>query len=299
MFTENDGTARGKYRFTAETSVFIALLAATGLVGHFASNYNALMSWLLTLALMTTVVIAAGYNIKKLFFGFLVDQRNRYSLSRLQTLVWTLIILSAFLTAVFINLHTDAVDPLAVAIPEELWVLMGISVTSLLGSPMLLNQKRESGLEGTKDSDMAEKRDEAAAAFSAKKETAGKPPHMNTDVDGKPVAMDGAIVEKLDPKNANWSDLFKGEAANNFKYLDISRIQMFYFTFILVIAYCFRLGQMFAGYANADGLGSSIESLPAISGGMLALLGISHTAYLGNKAIPARRVPDANSDGGG
>lgn len=70
-------------------------------------------------------------------------------------------------------------------------------------------------------------------------------------------------------------------------YLDISRIQMFFFTFILLVAYGYYLGQMFLNYGEGY---ETIDSLPAISAGMLALLGISHSAYLGNKAIPGRKA---------
>jgi hypothetical protein len=260
---------------------FIGLLVLIGFVGYWVAKYNGLMAWLLIMGLMAAMVISAGKDIQGFFFGFLIDERNRYSLSRLQTLVWTILILSAYLTAVFINLRTHAPDALAVAIPEQLWVLMGISVTSLLGSPLLVNQKREEGNE----SEMVKKAalDRAARAVNSPADAPS----------AEPLSLDGEIVVKQDPRQATWSDLFKGEAANNHNYLDISRVQMFFFTFILVVAYGFYLGQMFAGYSDGEGYENTISSLPAISSGMLALLGISHTAYLGNKTVPARRASGA------
>jgi len=260
---------------------FILILVLIGFVGFWVAKYNGLMAWLLTMGLMTAMVISAGKDIQGFFFGFLIDERNRYSLSRLQTLVWTILILSAYLTAVFINLRSNATDGLAIAIPEQLWVLMGISVTSLLGSPLLVNQKRKEGDEG-------ELVNEAALKQAT---VAGSPQAVESAMEV--VTLDGEIVLKQDPQQATWSDLFKGEAANNHKYLDISRVQMFFFTFILVVAYGFYLGQMFAGYSDGEGFENSISSLPAFSSGMIALLGISHTAYLGNKTVPARRASTA------
>lgn len=268
----NTGSIRASHYY------FIAILVLIGVAGFWVAKYNGLWAWLLTMGLMSAMVISAGKNIKGFFFGFLIDERNRYSLSRLQVLVWTILVLSAYLTAVFINLKSGAPDALAVAIPEELWVLMGISATSLLGSPLLVNQKREEGSEAER----------ARQAALDKKSGAGDSV-ADAAPATEPVILDGEIVLNLKPENATWSDLFKGELTNNHEYLDISRVQMFFFTFILVVGYSFYLGQMFAGYADGEGIENSISSLPAISSGMLALLGISHTAYLGNKTVPARR----------
>lgn len=282
---ENGSQSEGKvFGIKVSTLVFLALLAATGLVQWLLAKTNSVFAWLLTLLLMAVVVISAGKNIKHLFFGFLIDERNRYSLSRLQLILWTLVVLSGYITAVSINLHYGASEPLAIAVPQELWVLMGISVTSLLGSPLLLNQRR--------DSDPGQVDGGGGGVASASPKLAPK-----KDIDGNAVRLDGEVVEKEDPEKAQWSDLFKGETANNFRYLDISRIQMFYFTFILVVAYGFALGRMFSGYADNDqAFGNTIESLPVVSSGMVVLLGISHTAYLGYKSVPSRRKPENESN---
>jgi len=269
-----DAPSKPKYQFKSSSAFFIGLLAATGLVGVLVAKANPLLAWLLTMALMAAVVIAAGYNIKNLYFGFLIDRRNRYSLSRLQILIWTLLVLSAYLTAAFVNIRADAEDALAVAIPHELWVLMGISVTSLLGSPLLMNQRRS-----------PQEPRPATTKKTAPRRTARKTANRAVE---KKVTADGEVVEYAEPWDATWSDLFKGETKGSDDYLDISRVQMFFFTFILVIAYGYYLGRMFFEQGRGEGF-ETIESLPAISGGMLALLGISHSAYLGNKAIPSRR----------
>ena len=100
-----------------------------------------------------------------------------------------------------------------------------------------------------------------------------------------------------DDRKSSWRDLFCGEDKDNNDFLDISRVQMFYFTFILVLTYAFTIG---AEMLSLGGEGMGISELPPVSAGMLALLGISHSAYLGRKSISpgstdTPTAPGANS----
>jgi hypothetical protein len=81
------------------------------------------------------------------------------------------------------------------------------------------------------------------------------------------------------PEEAQWTDLFMGEEAGNAAWLDLGKVQMFFFTIILAFAYAVNLGELFqdAGIIN---------EFPTFDDGMVALLGISHAGYLTNKAIP-------------
>ncbi len=81
----------------------LVLLAAAGLVAHF---------------------------VKDNILAILVDGRNRFSLSRFQLTLWTIVVLG-LLTGVFVGrLLAGVQDPLNVEIPSELLILMGISVGS-------------------------------------------------------------------------------------------------------------------------------------------------------------------------
>jgi hypothetical protein len=97
--------------------------------------------------------------------------------------------------------------------------------------------------------------------------------------EGVTASTDGKLVVKSSPGEANWYDLFMGEEAGNGSHLDLGKVQMFYFTWVLVIAY---------GAALADALHglSTVHSFPALDKGMVALLGISHAGYLTNNALP-------------
>jgi hypothetical protein len=69
---------------------------------------------------------ATGYGL----VGVLIDGRGRYSLSRLQLVMWTLLVLSTLLGLFFSSGYSKAGIDAAFKIPQNLLVLMGISVGS-------------------------------------------------------------------------------------------------------------------------------------------------------------------------
>lgn len=87
-------------------------------------------------------------------------------------------------------------------------------------------------------------------------------------------------------------DLVRGETVADAKVLDVTRVQLLLLTGAALIAYGYALVQM----AQASSEGGAIETLPPVSGGLLAIMGISHTAYIGRKAVPAVAGP-ADGDG--
>ena len=65
------------------------------------------------------------------------------SLSRLQMFLWTVLVLSGLMTAAISNVATNQTDPLTIALPQELLILMGISTTTLVATPLVLNPKKK------------------------------------------------------------------------------------------------------------------------------------------------------------
>jgi hypothetical protein len=88
------------------------------------------------------------------------------------------------------------------------------------------------------------------------------------------------VVVNTNPANARFADLFTGEEVGNCTQLDLGKIQLFYFTFILVFVYAVALGTLFLSQVKV------INVFPDVNAGVLTILGISHAAYLTNKAIP-------------
>ncbi len=78
------------------------------------------------------MVIGQGATGLKL--GLLIDARNRLSLSRMQIIFWTILILSSLLVAALGNVNLGEVSPLSIKIPPEVLGLIGISATSLVGA---------------------------------------------------------------------------------------------------------------------------------------------------------------------
>ena len=226
-------------------------------------NIGLLETWIIIAILLTLSLSIIGHGITGLLKGVLVDDRNMVSLSRFQTVLWTILILSALITAFLSNLAAGKENPLSIKIPEELWALMGISVTSLVGSPLI---------KSTKHSRDVHKEDEEAAKDQLKKK----------GLDEKKTYFKGQIVVYKEPEMASFSNLFEGEEAGNAARVDLAKVQMFYFTVILVLAYAVALGKMFAS-------NTFITEFPSLDPSMIWLLGISHGGYLLHKAVPHTR----------
>jgi len=92
------------------------------------------------LALFTLVV---GHGVTGVWKRAFVDDRNRMSLSRLQMLLWVVVIVSAFGTIAIRRLHqaplteADIVGAMDIGVPQTIWLLLGISTASFIGSPLI------------------------------------------------------------------------------------------------------------------------------------------------------------------
>jgi hypothetical protein len=250
-------------------------------------------SWLLTLGALTAFTMVVSDGITGRFWqGWLVNEQYRMSLSRLQMFVWTVVILSCFVTAVKINIKAGGgLDALSIAIQEQLWVAMGISTASLVGSPLILDGKKRKSRyanlgASAKDT---EKRVEAIdertamrirAVLAEQRRTAISPEESQKKdaelIDGR---VDGVVYHNLKPEEACLSELFRGEEVANFDVVDIARLQAFFFTMILVLTYAVNAVSYLAS-AN------KVTELPALGASGLSLLAISTGIYLTGKAVP-------------
>lgn len=101
-----------------------------------------LAAWLITMLMMVLLCAAIGRAITNRWDAVLIDGRNRISLSRLQMIAWTLVVLSALITAASSNLHLpDNSTALDITIAPELLAAMGIAAASLAAAPALLTLK--------------------------------------------------------------------------------------------------------------------------------------------------------------
>lgn len=221
-----------------------------------------LWTWLGIAALLALFIVVAGHGIVGLWRGALVDDRNRMSLARLQLVLWTVLVLSAFIAAALANVGAGEDDALEVSLPEELWLAMGISLTSLAGSVLVRNTKEQTVQVAQLSAQQRDRMDDymrARGIASAWKK--------------------GEVVGFGEPKNATWDQLFAGDGEDTTPFVDLSKVQMFFFTILLVLAYAFALGDQLY---DVD---TKIEELPDLDSGSIVLLGISHAGYLTKKAV--------------
>src|SRR5579859_3553522 len=81
------------------TLSLFAILAAIGADGLFIPLDLRLWAWLGIAALLALFAAIAGHGVTGCWRGPLIDERNKISLSRMQATLWTLLVLSALLTA--------------------------------------------------------------------------------------------------------------------------------------------------------------------------------------------------------
>src|SRR3990170_6736197 len=82
------------------------------------------LAWVAIAVLMAAFAAVAGHGVTGLWRGVLIDDHHRVSLSRLQMLLWTVLVLSAYMAASLANIGRGAAAPMNVNIPSELWLAM-------------------------------------------------------------------------------------------------------------------------------------------------------------------------------
>lgn len=240
------------------------------------------VAWLTNAGAMVLLLAMLGVQVHNRLGGALIDQRNLMSLSRFQLVSWTVLVTSAFLTIALVRSFTaDIEDPLAIDIPTEVWQLLGISVASTVGRGLVHANKKTKLVP---NSDVVA--NQAADALNAR--VAEDSPDRTTPAEIEE-EREGSIYRNPHPKFAGITDLFEGDEVGNTGYVDISKVQMFFFTIAALIAY---------GTSIYNVLGTSpqnLASLPEITPGLVTILGISHAAYIGNKALDHTSTTPSNT----
>jgi hypothetical protein len=193
--------------------------------------------WIILMALLAVAIVLIGYGITGRFEGFLIDARNKMSLSRLQSILWTIVVLPAFLAAAVFNFTTEVEDPLNITVPPQVWGLLGISAGSLVGSGIIKSGRPD---------------DDPATVAQARK------------APNPEAALKNLQDTNEKPEEASVADLFKGELEGSKDHLEVGKVQMFFFTLLVVFAYGRAIADRF------DNVSETIGTLPELSAGMLA-----------------------------
>jgi hypothetical protein len=239
-----------------------------------------LLAWALTLVLMIGFAAVAGHGCTGRWLGLLIDERNRMSLPRLQMAAWTLLVLSAFFTAVLCNLAAWALHPtgmpataMAVVIPTELWLAMGISTASLVAPPLIQRDKAESEANREEWEPVCKVLNGEKGA--TRHEKYGTPCQKDPKVHNV-----GQLVRNHCTAEAELRELLRGDEVGNASYLDLGKLQMVLMTLVVLFAYALLLARLFWHWPDP------IPELPGFHDSLLAMLGLSYAGYLANTAVP-------------
>lgn len=227
------------------------------ILGYFSYIYLPLF-WMIILGLMFAFLLVLGLATGDIR-GVLIDDRNQMSLSRFQLVSWTLIIISAYFTLSLSRVHElynspDLVSAMIIAVPWEIWTLLGIGTTALVGTNLILGDKK---------------------GKNYKKEENNEDPYINLN-------KEGVVCKNLSSKGAKLTDIFIGDELAECSNLNLAKIQMFFFTILILIAYSVLLLQLMSANSPKD-----INSFPPLSQDLVILLGISNGGYLLQKAAPS------------
>ena len=217
-------------------------------------------AWLLTAAVFIGLLAYVGNAMKQRIDGVFIDDRNRISLSRFQLVLWTLLLVSALMTAGLANAALGDPSPLAIEVPSEVWALLGIGAFSFVTAPVLVESRKKDEKPTpalvTRVAQVVRSEDELTPSKSMQLET--------------------NVPAKEDAPEARWMDIIRGDTTAGFAQIDVSKVQQLAFTIMLIAIYA-------AALYNEMTAAAFVKKFPPIDGGFVALLGLSHAAYLAYK----------------
>jgi len=202
------------------------------------------------MVLLAFAIIAGRASSAKSIVGILIDDRNRFSLNRLQLVVWTLLIFS-----VLLGIATVAAGFELPSIPDNYLPLLGISAGTAVVAGAVKDSKNASG-----------------AVVQSSKGAFAVDPASGARVAAQSLAA-GAASEVVAP---HFGQVFleeEGQAAD--KVVSVTKFQNFILTLGLSIWFVAAVIRL------------SKPGFPELPNNVLWLLGISHAAYVGGK-VPAK-----------
>lgn len=230
-------------------------------------------AWIWAIAILLLFIRQLGINLLCKSWGIFINERNLMSLSRLQIVLWTIIIVSAYLVMVLARIYTRIDKPFDITMDWHLWAVLGLSLSAAVGGPLINSNKGmkqpsppPKAIMGL-SSEYSPSVRKAAAAFQ----------QNDNDVETTRV---GILYVNPDPNDARFSDIFEGDELTNTMYIDIAKVQMFWFSLIAIAGYSIFLLNLFL---NSDPL--AMNAFPAFSDGFIAILTVSHAGYLGGKSV--------------
>ena len=231
------------------------------------------------LLLLGTIVFGCGWAITGRAAGIALSSWNDYSLSKLQVVLWTIVVLGAFVAIASLRLlgffgFAAAADPLDIAIPGPLLAAMGIAAFTSTATPSIL------ALKSTQPSEPPQ----IAAARQRQTDATGG--------QARDFAHTGQTVGRASATTASWIDIVTGDELANAGTVDLSKVQHLLVTLLLLGTYIGLVIRQLAGASHP------LAGLPDPGSAFVELLAISHAGYLAYKVAPksGRSLPAATPE---
>jgi hypothetical protein len=197
----------------------------------------------------------------------LVNENNRYSDAQLITFGWFVTIVSAYLACALWNVAiwdgicvapttgtatAPGCPPIAIKVPNAIWALAGIVVTTLVGTSLVLAYKaREIGVTNN---------------VTPPQLQPSPPPHK--------------ILQRAAPVLSDFVTYDEGEGLQDKP--NLATVQQLLFQIAALVIYIVALGRLMVNTKPGD----SITVFPDLDPGFLALLGVATGAALVHRALP-------------
>lgn len=203
--------------------------------------------WSMTVVYVTIAafIMAVGQLVGGTPWAVFISQLNTMSLSRVQTVLWTVLIVGSFITAAFATMQIPQ-------IPETLLGLIGVSLGSSVAASMVMSNK-------------------------ASKNVSSSDVQESVQRNGSETTAQGAAFAYTHKKYASLADIFEGDEVADAHTFDLAKVQMFFFTLAGAVVY---VGQVYAGLVKGN-----LTALPNLPQELIILMGMSHAGYIGGKAV--------------
>ncbi len=229
------------------------------------------INFLIVLFLFMLFYGLIGRHTNGRYLGILINDRNVMSLSRFQVAAWTAVVLSAYIVIATTRAINCIPDSLDIDMDYRVWIMMGISVTSLIATPHILANKEEKQFD--------------ESTQSAKMAVAEKLTQVCNNLNAEDIVNNskGLLFANKLPKTAEFTDIFEGDEISNACSVDIAKLQMFFFTMVALVTYSINLFYLIK-------TNPITANFPTLSEGFLVILGISYGGYVSSKTITNTKI---------
>ncbi|WP_193368496.1 hypothetical protein [Pelagibius marinus] len=232
------------------------------------------VSWIASILVFLGLGFSVGFLMENKLLGLAIDWRNRYSLSRFQVLLWTLLAIPTIYCALMLNAlrgwSLDEAAHVELSIDWTLVALMGISVGTVLAAPLALSVKA------------------AAEPTPAQIDNAVYRASVRENAPQGAIMATGQVLTRDSAERALLSDLFRGEETGNAGTIDIARVQMLVLTLVVWLVYFVLVAAEFFHSTDVTGM---LAGLPTFSSSLLTLVLVSHGGYIAGKVVPGGDAP--------